>query len=721
MSVLNGWMLLGLTAVIAPLLIHLFARQRPPVLDWGAMQFLPTTPQATRALTIDDFWLMVLRATVLAFLALALARPWLETHGWANWNQGPPRDVAVILDGSFSTTARHNGQPIQDRLHHAARHLIEGLATGSTVQIYDARDAVVPLLPQRSISLPQAMAVVPDLAPPTGTSNLPAAIAAACRDLLDGQHPHRDIVVFTDGQGWPWRVDDSAAWESVDHQLRQAATPPRITAIHIETDETEVDDVGWKQARITHERIVPGQSVTLEGTLENGASRAQQRRVWCLLNGRPVTELQKDVRISPEKTTTVSFEVRVPTAGQHALSLRSDSDALPGNDRVDFIVDAVTGVKVLLVDGTPAAEPVHSEVFFASAALEPSTAAAGWIRTTTVPFDQITLDALADTAVVILANVPDLSPESITHLQQFVTRGGTVLLALGDHSSTTNTAWNAWLPATLDAWHDPAEQPAAVTHVAEDSLTVPWLQRFRPAQGGALCEAEFRGWWSVTPTPGEGHESALILARFANGDPWLVSCRRGLGTVVVATSPLDADGNTLPAKPDYVAWLHELLLAISAPAQPRNIAAGDSFALPPSLRQTSEVHGLDPWGRSLNLTSSPNKQSILARWPGVYVFANTKDQPVDRRDPPLQCGSTDIEAFAVQTDGRESDRTLLTAAHRQSLSAGRPLRFIDDVENWRQQSAADAPRTEISWWLLWAVLIGLAAESLLTCRRRRAQ
>ncbi|HET6424155.1 MAG TPA: BatA domain-containing protein, partial [Planctomycetaceae bacterium] len=78
MNVLNGGMLLGLATIVAPLLIHLFVRRSPPVVDWGAMQFLPSAQRAQRTIMLHDVWLLMLRIVVVALLVIALARPWVS-------------------------------------------------------------------------------------------------------------------------------------------------------------------------------------------------------------------------------------------------------------------------------------------------------------------------------------------------------------------------------------------------------------------------------------------------------------------------------------------------------------------------------------------------------------------------------------------------------------------------------------------------------------------
>src|SRR5215472_17242375 len=101
-SFLNPWMLLGLSAVIVPIIIHLLNRRRYEVVDWGAMQFLQVSEVTRRRLFLEELLLMLLRMGLIALLVLALAGPFVTGSMMAKLVMRPNRDVVLVFDGSYS-------------------------------------------------------------------------------------------------------------------------------------------------------------------------------------------------------------------------------------------------------------------------------------------------------------------------------------------------------------------------------------------------------------------------------------------------------------------------------------------------------------------------------------------------------------------------------------------------------------------------------------------
>ncbi|MEZ6082265.1 MAG: BatA domain-containing protein, partial [Pirellulaceae bacterium] len=85
MSFLHLSLLAGLGAVSIPILLHLFGRSQPQVIDFPALRFVQqTTQEQSMSWQLRHMLLLLLRVLLLAALALALARPRIHSMMFGN-------------------------------------------------------------------------------------------------------------------------------------------------------------------------------------------------------------------------------------------------------------------------------------------------------------------------------------------------------------------------------------------------------------------------------------------------------------------------------------------------------------------------------------------------------------------------------------------------------------------------------------------------------------
>ena len=71
--------LVGLGALVLPVLIHLIQRERKRVVEFPSLMFLRKIPyQSVRRRRIRDWLLLVMRLAALALIVLAFARPFFR-------------------------------------------------------------------------------------------------------------------------------------------------------------------------------------------------------------------------------------------------------------------------------------------------------------------------------------------------------------------------------------------------------------------------------------------------------------------------------------------------------------------------------------------------------------------------------------------------------------------------------------------------------------------
>src|SRR5436190_1798604 len=82
--------LVGLGALVLPVLIHLIQRERKRVVEFPSLMFLRKIPyQSVRRRRIRDWFLLLMRLTALALIVLAFARPFFKRSELAAAATGP--------------------------------------------------------------------------------------------------------------------------------------------------------------------------------------------------------------------------------------------------------------------------------------------------------------------------------------------------------------------------------------------------------------------------------------------------------------------------------------------------------------------------------------------------------------------------------------------------------------------------------------------------------
>jgi hypothetical protein len=120
--------------------------------------------------------------------------------------------------------------------------------------------------------------------------------------------------------------------------------------------------------------------------------------------------------------------------------------------------------------------------------------------------------------------------------------------------------------------------PDGPWHIGEVDFAAPPLALFRPPAGGTFATASYTLRARLAaPAP-----AARVLARFEDGEPWLIEQPVGRGRVVFASSTADLEGNDLPTRPVFVPLVQRLVLWLAGgleAAEEPELGAGEQLVL----------------------------------------------------------------------------------------------------------------------------------------------
>src|SRR5262249_50852249 len=254
-----------------------------------------------------------------------------------------------------------------------------------------------------------------------------------------------------------------------------------------------------------------------------------------------------------------------------------------------------------------------------------------------------------DPRVLILANVPKLTPAQQKAVEQFLAAGGGVLVTLGDHVVKNMTHYNkdlykqgkGWLPAQLQRTRKAA--PRRVVSPLLTSFTHSALELFRQESFGGLNDAYFPRWWQVAPA--EGKNKAVAVAKLNNQDPLLVEGNFKGGRVLLCTVPLmnsrdnkDVSWDTnLPRLPVFAPLVHELVYYLAGNLSTQ---AKGTLQIQYTLQPGQPLyHGLDGTEVEDRLTlatpgESPRCSPSRARAARTYTWPRSSATRPRRDHPP---------------------------------------------------------------------------------------
>jgi hypothetical protein len=665
--------LAGLTALLVPVVLHLRHRERDLPFRFPSLMFLRRIPIRTaRRRRITDWILLLLRASVLAVLVAAFARPFL---GRAETTAGaaPARAVVILLDRSLSMGYRGVWPAALD----SARAVVASLAPAdrAALVLFDIEAEVAqPLTADRGAVL----GALSSAASVSRGTRYAAALRTA-RQLLAGTEGQRgEVVVITDLQrsGLAGLAGLELPADILVRSISVAPTLRGNTAL-IGAEVQRVPD-GERSRLLVSARLSSRELVT-----------PRRARLSLTVNGRAAGA--REVTLPADGPLAVAFDAVPLPAGRARGTITLEPDGLPGDDTFRFVVPAETALRVLLLAPGDAGE---EETLYLQRALgigrEPRIAIE---RRVAGALDARTLRGAS---AVILLDAPLPSGTVGARLDVWIRAGGGLVVAAGRRLAARGVSAGALLPGAVRGVIERTEDHGGT--IGEVSLDHPIFTPFRDA-AGALGAARFLRYPRLEPVPG-----ATVLARFDDGVPALLEVARGSGQVLLLGIPLDAINGDFPLQPAYLPFLRRLaVFAAGHDVAPLWRITGESGLLPEGVREPVIA---TPGGALLRPAPDSGRRAMPFAESGFYEVYEGRAAGEPR------------EVFAVNPPAAESD---LTPADPRELLLG--VRRSDSLHTAAAPPPTAAEREGRQ--RLWRILLTLAAlllllETLVANRGRRA-
>jgi hypothetical protein len=711
MEFLNVGLIAGMAAVAIPVIIHLFHRSKFKIVPWGAMHLLEAVLRKnTKRLKLEQLILLLIRCSIPVALALCMARPVIT--GLIPLLENKKMSTVLIIDNSYSMEAGGPANSNFQKAKEAARQIVDNLVRGSDVTIIQMAGGASTLLDEPTDDLDRVRGEIGRMRGGYGAADVSDAFKVARAIAPKLKQLHRELIVLTDFQKVTWAEPQGLSAPErarIAGQLAEGKTPPRLTLFHVGNEVTE--NISVEKIELNRQILGVGQQLRVRASLQNyGEADYRDLRVIFKVDGKERSVSMTS--LGPREKGQVLFTHSFDTSGSHVIEVVAEGDTLLADNVFMASIPVWDRLPVLLVSGDMNPEPLMGETDFIEIALRPyanvketaKVPLADLVTTKTVDARELDAKMLAESRVVVLANVSQLNEAQLKALESFAREGGGVLIFPGNrinsawYNTTLSAGGKGLLPLPITQLSGSVNSGARATIVTQH-YEHPCLEMFNDPRNGNLSEADIRLWYKMREdTSRTGDTGITVMARLDTGDPFLVEKRFGEGRVVECAVPCDAEWTNLPARPFYLPLMQQLVTYLASKVYPpRNVDVGKPLvAFLPAADAGKKGILTDPEGKAREVPIQPKGTRAIAEFgetqrPGLYVL----DAPNNNRIH-----------FVVNVDRKESDLAQLPDSEVQAVAKAMGASVVKSFGDYRALDQQRRFGQEI-WQVLLATMVGL--------------
>jgi hypothetical protein len=652
MGFLAPWFLGGLLAVGLPIYVHLLRRHKTTPLPFSSLMFFEQRTQSSvKHRRLRYLLLFALRTAFIILLILAFSRPFIRSTTIAAAGAG--RQSVLAIDNSFSMRQ-------DDRLAKAkaeALSTLAGLHGPAQVLSFSGQTRLITEMTSDTAALRSAIESIQ----PSDEASSYADLVRELRVLAT-----RPIAahLFSDMQ----KTSMPASFTDLELNSNIKLTPHPVESGPVENYAVETV--------IAPRHIYDPKKVRVVATIAAYGAPAAKLKASLYINGKQ--QASKPVDVPADGRATVEFLALDAPYGFNKGEVRIDSaDKFPNDDRFYFSTERADPRPALFIE-----DPRSARAFlYVRTALEASNEPA--FTLTAASPEQAANLGLQKYAFLVLEDLPTpLSRGLDSALRDYVTKGGSILVALGPHSHGTVPV------ADLVITGNRVETPEAggFQTVTSADATHPVVRRANEWSGVKFFQTA-----QVDPA------AARVIARLSDNSPLLAEKQVGEGRVLIFASTLDNLSNDLPLSPIFVPFIEQASHYLGNVAdRPSNYRAGAYLDLRSGKSEGGAAEVQGPGGeRVLSLSEAAKAQGVTLSSEGFY----------DVRRPNGQ-----HELAAVNPDRKESNLEPISA---ETLQLWQNTGGTSGVSR-SGDAPKQVPQTVDLWWYVMILALILAiAESLI--------
>ena len=695
MSLLTPLYIVGLFAVGLPVVFHLIRRMPRGEFPFSSLMFLSSSPpRLTRRSRLDNLLLLILRATVLALLAAAFARPFLRSSDGLDFDRAVRRKMALLIDTSASMRRGSLWQQATAQVD----GLLNDLGPRDEMALFAFNSKVETVVPfgdpdrVDSDHGARIRAHLGDLAPTWAGSDLASALIHAAdevhqsRDSIESDlQTIRQVVLIGDLQQGS-RLDAMQTYDWPDDV--------RLTVRALKTAKPTNAGLQLAGYRDDDEDVLQSDTVRVRVTNDADSTHGQFQLRWSAVDGSPSADLT-EVFVPPGTSHTLRVPLPIDGSPADRLELLGDDHDF---DNILHLVPLAQENVPLLYVGDDAEDDVEGLRFYLRHVF-PETPRRKVDLLVHSPREPLSSEELAAARMIVVG--ASLADSGIDQLKGFLTRGRSVLVVLTDDTA------GEMLRRLFDAEGIEVAEAASRDYaiLGRIEFTHPL---FAPLADPGVNDFSKIHFWRHRRVDLSQAPDVAVLARFDDGDPALFEKRVGRGRLVVLTSGWYPSDSQWARSSKFPPLLSRLLELSGVPdVVSSQYTVGDLVTLNATQSEASTIPDA---GQTPGSVGRPDGTE-LENWPPGRQFDGTDSPGVYRWSHAGQ-----LRQFAVNVPAEETRTAPLDPEELQRGGAllGAHASRAELVEQHRQMRNAELEGRQKLWrWLIVAAMGVLAVETWL--------
>ena len=644
-----------------PIIIHLLHRQKYKRVRWAAMEFLLAALKKTqRRLRLENLILLLLRILIMILLALAISRPFVRAAAL-----GLPGDSNtqhfLVIDNSYSMAFKKGPKTYLYLAREEADKLLDSLGATLTEQdkitviLGSAYPEVYVVYASKLKSVKEAVAAI---RPSHYGSNMYQTFRLLDEQVRKSTNVEKRIHVFTDLQRCAWESSDDIEGKRFAELLKKITSAPNTKvgiydAAPKSARQESPDNRGLVGLWVENNILDTKNFTTFHADLYNWSAVSYASvEVRFLVDGSHVGTATTP--LPPNSIMPATFRYRFHEPGPHFVEAVIDPDNLDLDDRRYLAVDVKSAISALIVDGKPVSAPEYSDADYLKFML--SSASDG--ITGPLTSEMFTADDLDKHDFLVLCNVQTLTQDKVAKIEDYVRRGGSLLLTVGDR--VDRGSWNdllykdgqGLLPGRLSevGGTPPEIQPRVAHHIKQYDGRHPVFRIF--VNGPGPFSLVFYQFFRLEKTD---PESVMAVLDDPVNSPLLLEKKFGEGKVVLYTSTVNGEwDDRVAGKGSFgtLVWTLMPYLA-SRPTALKNLQIGDVIQLTMAAEKYAGTFVMDTPTEG-QVSISIQRPSADSKWITVWYPSMPSRTKQDETKPVVNEGIRHAGKYALIRPRAES-------------------------------------------------------------------